>query len=504
MKFPHRLQLGILAFVLFQLSSTDNILFLSLPYFGHLNPMFKVAVELSNFGHSSYITIPEKFHSNFTTAKNSVNFIIVDEFREVAIFNRLCQNFLSFQGETSEWETLQALHQVCDRYLLDKDLFLKLKSFNASLVIIDANFMSNCLTVFAYKLNIPFIVLGIHNHVNIHRTPWALSIFRHMLSSQPKGSPYQQRISNLLANVMDYFRSPIGSPGRPITEYVPERPFISFEDLFRKAELFIVDSDVFLDPGLPALPNVKYIGGMASQPARPLKGKILEFVNASKNGVIVVSPGSLISWDIHVTKMEEVFSKIKYDVVWKHSNSTYSRPNVLLTKWLPQNDLLGHPKTKLFITHCGNSGQYESLYHAVPMIGFPVFADQPFNGYRMQVKGYGISMDMYDYSVSELIKNIEEVIENPKYKKSIAKASKMFRSQKERPAERAARHIDEIIKYGGSHLRSACQDIPLYQFLMLDIWAVLLSATFVILYLIVFILRKCFSCVCRRSKRKID
>ncbi|CAE1292247.1 UGT [Acanthosepion pharaonis] len=382
------------------------------------------------------------------------------------------------RSEVSERETFQALHRVCDRYLFDEDLFLKLKSFNASLAIIDANFMSNCLVVFAYKLRIPFIVFGIHNHVNIHRTPWAFSVFRHMLSLQPKGTPFFQRISNTLANVRDYLRPAIGSPGRSIKDYVPGRPDIPFEDLFRQAELFIVDSDVFLDPALPALPNVKYIGGMASQPAEPLQGNILDFINASKNGVIVVSPGSLISWEIHARKMEEAFSKIKYDVVWKHSNSSYSRPNVLLTKWLPQNDLLGHPNTKLFITHCGNSGQYESLYHAVPMIGFPVFADQPFNGYRMQIKGYGISMDMYTYTVDELVKNIKEVIENPRYKKNIAKASMIFRSQKERPAEKAARHIDEIMKYGGDHLRSECQHIPLYQFLMLDIWAVLLSATF--------------------------
>jgi UDP:flavonoid glycosyltransferase YjiC (YdhE family) len=35
--------------------------------------------------------------------------------------------------------------------------------------------------------------------------------------------------------------------------------------------------------------------------------------------------------------------------------------NVLFLPWLPQNDLLGHPKTKLFITHCGKNGIFEAL-----------------------------------------------------------------------------------------------------------------------------------------------
>ena len=49
------------------------------------------------------------------------------------------------------------------------------------------------------------------------------------------------------------------------------------------------------------------------------------------------------------------------------------------------------------------------------------------------------------------MKNIEEVIKNPQYKKIFTEASKIFKSQKECLAERAACHIDEIIKYGGDH-----------------------------------------------------
>lgn len=61
--------------------------------------------------------------------------------------------------------------------------------------------------------------------------------------------------------------------------------------------------------------------------------------------------------------------------------------NVKLQSWLPQNDILGHEKTKLFITHCGNNGQYEALYHGVPMIGFPLFAEQGKNSLRAVHKG---------------------------------------------------------------------------------------------------------------------
>ena len=86
--------------------------------------------------------------------------------------------------------------------------------------------------------------------------------------------------------------------------------------------------------------------------------------------------------------------------------------NVKLFPWLPQTDLLGNPQTKVFITHCGNNGQYEALYHGVPMIGFPLYLDQPHNGYRIQAKGYGIRMDIRTFTAAELTSNILELIQN--------------------------------------------------------------------------------------------
>jgi UDP:flavonoid glycosyltransferase YjiC (YdhE family) len=50
--------------------------------------------------------------------------------------------------------------------------------------------------------------------------------------------------------------------------------------------------------------------------------------------------------------------------------------NVYLQPWLPQNDILGQSNTVLFITHCGNNGLYEALYHGVPVLGIPLFSEQ--------------------------------------------------------------------------------------------------------------------------------
>ena len=51
-------------------------------------------------------------------------------------------------------------------------------------------------------------------------------------------------------------------------------------------------------------------------------------------------------------------------------------PNLLTRAWLPQQEILAHPKTRLFFTHFGMHGALEAVWYGVPMVGFPLFSDQ--------------------------------------------------------------------------------------------------------------------------------
>ena len=147
--------------------------------------------------------------------------------------------------------------------------------------------------------------------------------------------------------------------------------------------------------------------------------------------------------------------------------------NVLLLKWLPQNDLLGHNKTRLFLTHGGANGQFEAVYHAVPMIVFPLFGDQPYNAKRAESKGFAVAMDMLTFTPDELHSNIEHVLATETYKVNVDKASRIFRSRDMNPRQRFVFWIEHVLEFGGKHLRSHGLDIPWYQYLMLDILALL-------------------------------
>ena len=121
------------------------------------------------------------------------------------------------------------------------------------------------------------------------------------------------------------------------------------------------------------------------------------------------------------------FRRLKQRVIWKwedETKMTFSADgdaadvlpaNVKLVTWLPQQDLLGHPKARLFITHGGLCSKQEAVYHGVPLISMPVFADQFINAQKAHDDGYAIRFD-WDKVAEEdaLYDAIQQVLNNPR------------------------------------------------------------------------------------------
>lgn len=52
---------------------------------------------------------------------------------------------------------------------------------------------------------------------------------------------------------------------------------------------------------------------------------------------------------------------------------------LVVPSWAPQVEVLGHKSTGGFLTHCGWSSVLEGVVHGVPMIAWPLFAEQKMN-----------------------------------------------------------------------------------------------------------------------------
>ncbi|XP_041469482.1 UDP-glucuronosyltransferase 2B16-like isoform X2 [Lytechinus variegatus] len=267
----------------------------------------------------------------------------------------------------------------------------------------------------------------------------------------------------------------------------------------------------------PLAPNIILIGGgLTVTPPAKLDKNLEEFVNSSGDeGIIVFTLGTYFS---SVTKFEpefvdlfaEAFQRLPQKVIWqlKELPKKELPSNVKALPWVPQNDLLGHPKLRVIITHGGNNGFQEACSHGVPMVIIPFIADQYDVGARVEARGMGRSLDKHSLSADVIYETLHEVINNPSYAQVAKEVSSIIKNDFMSGKERAAFWVDHVIRYGGEYLRSPAAELSFIQFYMLDVLAFLSALLCIILLLVFFCLRFCFRLCFRlvfgRTKSKTD
>ena len=58
------------------------------------------------------------------------------------------------------------------------------------------------------------------------------------------------------------------------------------------------------------------------------------------------------------------------------SQISLAATNIKIINWAPQNDVLGDPAVKVFVTHAGSNSINEAAYHGKPIVCIPLLADQ--------------------------------------------------------------------------------------------------------------------------------
>ncbi|KAL4112237.1 hypothetical protein QTP88_016062 [Uroleucon formosanum] len=255
----------------------------------------------------------------------------------------------------------------------------------------------------------------------------------------------------------------------------------------------------------PVTPNVVYVGGIHLKPPKTIPKDILDFIENSPQGVIFFTFGSKIkvsSLPKHIEQsFKEALANIPQRVLWKYEGEMKDKPkNVMTRKWFPQREILLHPKVKLFISHGGMSGVYETVDGGVPVLGFPVFYDQPRNIENLVLNGMAISMNLLSITTEKLSNAISELINNEKYAKNAKIASDRFKDRPMTPQQSVVYWTEYVIRHkGASHLKSHALNLTWYQYFMLDIIAVAL----VFVFLVTFVVFKVFRCIKTLTKYKV-
>ncbi|XP_053474667.1 UDP-glucuronosyltransferase 2A2 isoform X2 [Ictalurus furcatus] len=521
--------LVILLLRLSEVALSGNVLVLPGEY-SHWHNMRVIVEELLDRNHSVTVLT----HSASPTVKQGQNerfnfmsfHVNLDEEEAESVSQNLInlwldQNTTSFQKLASFWNVMSGmtryLQVVCDG-MFKSDLVTLLKESHFDVLLYDP--MMPCADLLADVLELPFVISLRLSFAN------ALERLCGQMPAPPSYVPaagtqghlsdhmdFIERLENMLLYIghtamiklhtmVTYDKHFTKITGKPTT----------LCDVMGKADIWLIRTYWDFEYPRPFLPNFKFVGGLHCKPAKPLPKEMEDFVQSSgDDGIVVFSLGSMIK---NLTKerantIASALGQIPQKVLWRYIGEKPETlaPNTRLYDWIPQNDLLGHPKTKAFITHGGTNGIYEAIYHGVPMVGLPLFADQPDNINHMKTKGAAVMLDFNKMETNDLKQAVSDVINNPSYKESMMRLSRIHHDQPMKPLDQAVFWIEFVMRNkGAKHLRVEAHNLTWYQYHCLDVAAFLLSVIALVVFIFVktcsWLFRKCFRKTPAKSKKE--
>ncbi|XP_051545469.1 UDP-glucuronosyltransferase 2A2-like isoform X1 [Myxocyprinus asiaticus] len=394
---------------------------------------------------------------------------------------------------------------MCDSMLRSEELIKRLKAFKFDVLLYDP--MIICSDLLAEILDLPIVLslrfsLGFSMERICGHMPAPPSYVPVPPTEMTDHMSFVERLKNVI--VYAVYSSAFRMASISLDNYYSDvlgKPTTMCETM-GKADIWLIRTYWDFEYPRPLLPNFKFVGGLHCKPAKPLSQELEEFVQSSgDHGIVVFSLGSMIN-NLTMERANTIASalgQIPQKVVWRYSGKTPETlaPNTKLYDWIPQNDLLGHPKMKAFITHGGTNGLYEAIYHGVPMVGLPLFADQPDNLNHMKTRGAAVMLDINTMKSKYLVDALNTVINDPSYKKSIMRLSRIHHDQPMKPLDQAVFWIEFVMRNkGAKYLRVQAHELSWYQYYCLDVVAFLLTIVTLIIFIFIkiccFLFRKCF------------
>uniref|UniRef100_A0A2K5LBE2 glucuronosyltransferase n=1 Tax=Cercocebus atys TaxID=9531 RepID=A0A2K5LBE2_CERAT len=384
--------------------------------------------------------------------------------------------------------------EICDGVLKNQQLMEKLKKSKFEVLVSDPVFP--CGDIVALKLGIPFMyslrfspASTVEKHCG--KVPYPPSYVPAVLSELTDQMSFTDRIRNFISyHLQDYMFETLWKSWDSYYSKALGRPTTLCETM-GKAEIWLIRTYWDFEFPRPYLPNFEFVGGLHCKPAKSLPKEMEEFIQSSgKDGVVVFSLGSMVKnlTEEKANLIASALAQIPQKVLWRYVGKKPATlgNNTQLYDWIPQNDLLGHPKTKAFITHGGTNGIYEAIYHGVPMVGVPMFADQPDNIAHMKAKGAAVEVNLNTMTSVDLLSALRTVINEPSYKENAMRLSRIHHDQLVKPLDRAVFWIEFVMRHkGAKHLRPAAHNLTWFQYHSLDVIGFLLVCVTMAIFLVI-------------------
>lgn len=264
---------------------------------------------------------------------------------------------------------------------------------------------------------------------------------------------------------------------------------------YNRYMMMLVNSNFALEPSRAIPPNIKYVGPMLPEDPKPLPIDLRQWLDSKgSSDVVYISFGGTLEAPAAAIKtlVTVIESMPNVQFVWKLRSEAQSQiadqlgnlTNSYVSNWLPQNDLLGHPSVKAFITQGGYLSMAEAGFHGVPIIGLPFIPGQGELIRFAQDQGWAARLPrdtLVKGQADALRKVVSEVLGNDSYTRAAAVISQRLRANPRPFRQEAADWVENAasVSEHGPFLHPDKINQYWYQQVMLDV--VLLYAAILVM-----------------------
>nr|XP_055070842.1 UDP-glucuronosyltransferase-like isoform X1 [Misgurnus anguillicaudatus] len=478
--------------------------------------------ELSQRGHEMVVLVPEtsiliRGTGNYITKSHPVPYtnaelnFNLDNIRKMAFEKP--PDFMSIFTNVArliEFTNLQV--KGCEMLLYNETLMKSLREIGFDALLTDP--FLPCGSIISQNFSIPavYFLRGIPCRLDeaASKCPTPPSFVPRFFTGYSDKMTFHQRIHNMIMTMVESFLCTklFASSDELARRYLQKDT--TYKELLSHGAVWLLRYDFTFEYPRPLMPNMVQIGGLNCAKRGPLSKELEEFVNGSgEHGFVVFTLGSMVSQlpEAKARVFFEAFGQIPQRVLWRYTGPVPENApkNVKLMKWLPQNDLLGHPKVKAFITHGGSHGIYEGICNGVPMVMLPLFGDQGDNVQRLVSRGVAEGLSIFDLTSEKLLVALRKVINDKSYKEKMTKLSAVHRDRPIEPLDLAVFWTEFVMRHkGADHLRPAAHDLNWIQYHSLDVIGFLVLIVVTVIFVTVksckFCCRKCFGKTHKKKK----
>ncbi|XP_076761112.1 uncharacterized protein LOC143429385 [Xylocopa sonorina] len=283
----------------------------------------------------------------------------------------------------------------------------------------------------------------------------------------------------------------------------------SIAELHKGVAAVLVNSHHSIDGINQFTQGIIEIGGVhINENSDPLPQDVKKWLDESTHGCLFFTFGSMMRIETFPKPVIETFYKVfekiaPVRVLMKIAREEDLLPglpkNVMTKPWFSQVSVFKHKNVKAFITHGGIMGMQEAVYFGIPLIGIPLFGDQPKNMKVGANRKIGINLGSIDnVTVDTLYNAINTILHDPTYRNNMKRVSHLFRDRPMTAVDTAV-YWTEYVARNGFALQSPAVHLNWWQQHLLDVYAFLLACFTAVICVIGFVLKKLISYFCNRG-----